>query len=108
MLKKQKVYPAKRMQFNRAFTLIELLVVIAIIGILSGFVYTMMSNGINAAKDAKRKADVDSIQKALLAMQIAGKPMPGTACTFGEGTTPCSTIFTGDSSLAPYLPDRTG
>lgn len=89
---------------HNGFTLIELLVVLAIIGILSGFVYTMMSGGINAAKDAKRKADVDTIQKALLAMQIAGKPLPLTACTFGGGATPCSTIFTGNSDLTPYLP----
>ncbi|MFA5431916.1 MAG: prepilin-type N-terminal cleavage/methylation domain-containing protein [Candidatus Paceibacterota bacterium] len=49
-----------------AFTLIELLVVIAIIGILSGLIVISMNASINSANDAKRKANIDAIRKALV------------------------------------------
>lgn len=48
------------------FTLIELLVVIAIMGIFSGVILITMSGATNFANDAKRKANLDSIKKALL------------------------------------------
>lgn len=46
------------------FTLVELLVVITIIGILSAIGMASFSNVQNKAKDAKRRADVDSVVKA--------------------------------------------
>ena len=52
-----------------AFTLIELLVVIAIIGILSGLIIVGMSNATNSANDAKRKANIETIRKALMMYQ---------------------------------------
>ena len=51
---------------KKAFTLIKLLVVIAIVGVLSGFVFVSMTSAINAAKDANRKADLATLEKALL------------------------------------------
>lgn len=47
------------------FTLVELLVVIAIIAILAVVGITIFSNTQQGARDARRKADVDSIAKAL-------------------------------------------
>lgn len=47
------------------FTLIELLIVVAIIGILSGVGVVAFSGIQQSARDAKRKADVDAISKAL-------------------------------------------
>jgi prepilin-type N-terminal cleavage/methylation domain-containing protein len=62
----KKAYSMKFAPFNRAFTLIELLVVIAIVGVLSGLVFVSMNGAINAAKDAKIKADMSTVEKAIL------------------------------------------
>ena len=49
----------------RGFTLIELLVVIAIIGILSAFIVPSLASVRSKARDAKRIADIQSLQLAL-------------------------------------------
>ncbi|MDD4409663.1 MAG: prepilin-type N-terminal cleavage/methylation domain-containing protein [Candidatus Pacebacteria bacterium] len=51
---------------KQAFTLIELLVVIAIIGILAGFIIVSMGSAQGAASDARRKADINQLSKAIL------------------------------------------
>ncbi|MDD4409573.1 MAG: type II secretion system protein [Candidatus Pacebacteria bacterium] len=51
---------------KKAFTLIELLVVIAIIGILAGFIIVSMSSAQEAASDARRKADINQLSKAIM------------------------------------------
>lgn len=63
----------------KAFTLIELLVVIAIIGILSGFIFVSLSGALDAAQDAKRKADVASIEKAIMVYKTLGNPLLDTS-----------------------------
>ncbi|MFA5087347.1 MAG: DUF2341 domain-containing protein [Candidatus Paceibacterota bacterium] len=50
----------------KAFTLIELLVVIAIVGILAGFIFVAMNGAINSAQDTKIKADMATIEKAVM------------------------------------------
>lgn len=50
---------------SSAFTLIELLVVIAIIGILSSFVFVSMNSAQDIAYDARKKADVNQLSKAV-------------------------------------------
>lgn len=52
-------------KMNKAFTLIELLIVIVIIGILALAVFFNYLNSLKSGKDAKRKSDLASIQKAL-------------------------------------------
>jgi type II secretion system protein G len=79
---------AFKLENRKAFTLIELLVVIAIVGILSGFLFISMSGTISSANDAKRKADVDQIRKALLmyAASAGSYPTDGTVtpCQIGN------------------------
>jgi type II secretion system protein G len=92
----------------KGFTLIELLVVIAIVGILSGFIFVSMTSAINSAKDAKRKADLSSIEKALL---VYGANHGGSYPYSALDTYPCN--LTGStnlctntnlsSALSPYL-----
>lgn len=50
---------------SKGFTLIELLVVIAIIGILSTVILSSLSSSRERARDAKRKADLNTIRTAL-------------------------------------------
>jgi prepilin-type N-terminal cleavage/methylation domain-containing protein len=81
-----------------AFTLIELLVVIAIVGVLSGFTFVSMNNGLNAGKDTKREADVGNISKSLLAWQANNSassfPISTTACNITGVTNPCPSQVT--------------
>lgn len=50
---------------NSGFTLVELLVVVAIIAILSVIGLTIFSGAQANARDARRRADIDAISKAL-------------------------------------------
>jgi prepilin-type N-terminal cleavage/methylation domain-containing protein len=87
----------------KAFTLIELLVVIAIVGILTGFIFVSMNNAVVSAKDAKRKADLANLEKALLAYSTQNNnAYPSTdsyPCTIGTGGT-CTNLA---ASLSPYM-----
>ncbi len=55
----------KKFQITSGFTLLELLVVIGIISILLGFGAVSYSTSQKKARDAKRKADLQAIQKVL-------------------------------------------
>jgi prepilin-type N-terminal cleavage/methylation domain-containing protein len=93
---------------KQAFTLIELLVVIAIIGILSGLIVISMNGSINSANDAKRKANIDAIRKALVIYgALNGNVYPVEAgCNIGAlgGSNPCSTLISKISDLLPSPP----
>ena len=51
--------------FRRGFTLIELLVAIAILGVLAGLITGNFFNSLKKGRDARRKQDLENIQKAL-------------------------------------------
>jgi prepilin-type N-terminal cleavage/methylation domain-containing protein len=88
----------------KAFTLIELLVVIAIVGILSGFIFVSMNSAITASKDAKRKADLSAIAKAISmysAQNGGALPSTGTSCDVCNGCLgACADLYT---NISPYL-----
>ncbi len=53
------------MKKTKGFTLIELLVVIAIIGLISSMSLIVLRGKVMAARDAKRRADIATLQSAL-------------------------------------------
>jgi prepilin-type N-terminal cleavage/methylation domain-containing protein len=109
-MKRRKAYPMKSLPFNRAFTLIELLIVIAIVGILSGFVIVSMNGAINSAKDARRKADLSTISKAILeysAQNNNAYPYTATTtacnlCNNDSCSNPCTGFY---ANIQPYMPN---
>ena len=95
----------KTININKAFTLIELLVVIAIIGILSGLIIVGMNNATNSANDAKRKANIETIRKALMMYQAnngGNYPVQATQCDINNSPSGCTNLA---ALIAPYLPN---
>ncbi|MBP7770824.1 MAG: prepilin-type N-terminal cleavage/methylation domain-containing protein [Candidatus Pacebacteria bacterium] len=85
------------MRSTKGFTLIELLVVIAIIGILASIVMVSLSGAKEKSRDARRQADIKSIQLAL-SLYYSDNGMYPRNIYAGAGTAPAS-------GLAPtYLP----
>ncbi len=80
--------------FKKGFTLIELLVVVAIIGLLATLAIISFGTARTKARDAKRLADIKSLQSALELFNNdnAGYPT-GAARVLGTGTSVrlCST-----------------
>lgn len=68
---------------NKGFTLIELLVVIAIIGLLASIIAVSVNSTRAKARDARRKADLDEIYKALMLYYDDHGYLPITN-TYGE------------------------
>ncbi|QQG43936.1 MAG: type II secretion system protein GspG [Candidatus Roizmanbacteria bacterium] len=49
----------------KGFTLLELMIVIAILGILASFISGNLINSLKKGRDARRKSDLEQIQRAL-------------------------------------------
>jgi len=77
---------------SKSFTLIELLVVIFIIGLLAALVTSNVSRSRMKGRDARRKADLNSIRTAVETYAMENGTMPGncgtTACYSNDTTWP--------------------
>ncbi|MCX6806524.1 MAG: prepilin-type N-terminal cleavage/methylation domain-containing protein [Candidatus Berkelbacteria bacterium] len=75
---------------SKSFTLIELMVVIFIIGILTTLIMVNLSEARARSRDARRKADVDSIRAALEMYYEVKGSYPGIANTIYESYRSCA------------------
>ena len=96
------------MKFRRGFTLIELLVVIAIIGILSAVVLTSLNSARDKSRDARRKAELAEIQKAIemYANDYGHYPCENASLCSEQSKNANGEIGEGsglDTLLAPYM-----
>lgn len=72
----------------RGFTLVELLVVVAIIAILAIIALTIFTGVQKNARDARRRADIDSIAKTMEANNQNGTYLPLAASQFSSSVIP--------------------
>lgn len=70
----------------KGFTLIELLVVVAIIGILATVVLTSLNTAREKARDAKRLADIRTIQNAMELYYLDNGRYPGSGWYYSNAT----------------------
>ncbi len=69
---------------KQAFTLIELLVVMVVIGVLTALIVPNYMSARERARDAKRKSDLDQIQKALEMYKMDNAQYPNLLPACGE------------------------
>lgn len=89
---------------KKGFTLIELLVVIAIIGLLSTLAIISLRSARVEARDAKRRADIATLQSALAVYHDRNDKYPLSTCIEIEAKFYClSTQAAGDPYWIPSL-----
>jgi type II secretory pathway pseudopilin PulG len=89
------------MKNNQAFTLIELLVIIAIVGILVGLIVISLGNARETANDARRKADINQLVKAVMIYKTdnTDTSLPiANACSIGNDCPAELSTVLGDAS----------
>lgn len=85
---------------SRGFSLLELLVVIALIGMLAAIVLSVLSGAQRDAKDKRRIADIQQLQKALELYHIDHSGYPKESEGF-NGNISENELF--QAALEPYL-----
>ncbi len=91
---------------KQGFTLIELLVVVSIIGILATLIVANLNAARSRARDAVRKADMNSVRTALrLYYNDVGSYPAATAIVWGEPFSSGSTVYMNALPKDP-LPDH--
>lgn len=93
---------------KKGFTLIELLVVIAIIGILSSVVVVSLNSSRAKARDAKRIADMDGIQKALIMYFDSNNAYPATLAAMVPTFLPSAPVAPNNGETYSYAKSHDG
>lgn len=81
----------------KGFTLIELMVAIAIVAVLATIGFSLFQNAQGAARDARRRGDIDAISKALETNfdAVAGTYVAPATTMFTGGVVPADPLNTG-------------
>jgi len=87
-------------QTTKGFTLVELMVVIAVLGMLSAIVMTVLSDAQRDAKDKRRVADLQQLQKALELYYVDHRSYPKQS-EFANGNVATNPVF--QELMAPYM-----
>lgn len=85
---------------RRGFTLIELLIVISIIGVLSSIVLASLDSARTRARDARRMADLHSLETAIVLYLVTNGSFPNND-TSGSTAGDWSAAY--KAQLAPYI-----
>lgn len=72
------------MKLHKGFTLLELMIVMVILGILASLLTGQYLSSLKKGRDAKRKADLEQIQRALELFYEDKKAYPTFAFTWGK------------------------
>ena len=96
---------------RKGFTIIELLVVVAIIALLASAVIALFSSARARSRDAKREADIKTLQNALALYstntRIYPNPTPGAGiCLTGSEAISTALINAGAISAIPLDPQQ--
>lgn len=90
---------------KKGFTLIELLVVIMILGILAALITGNFFTSLKKGRDAKRKADLEQIQRALEMYYEDKKTYPTFSFPFGSKLCETATCGVNEKVYMQKVPD---
>jgi len=90
------------LKIKNGFTLIELLVVMVIIGLLAGLILPNFMSARERARDARRKSDLEQIQKALELYKMDKSPPVYPASLDFNSAAFCGSSWSGGGNV--YLP----
>ena len=89
---------------KKGFTLIELLVVIIILGVLAALITGNFFTSLKKGRDAKRKADLEQIQRAL-EMYYEDKRVYPDSLSFGNSLCETTSCLSGEKIYMQKLPN---
>lgn len=92
---------------NSGFTLVELMVAISIVAVLAAIGFTLFQTTQSSARDAKRRADMDSVATALETRFDASAstyPAALSADWFSDRSVPVDSLNTGDYIYSVVIP----
>jgi prepilin-type N-terminal cleavage/methylation domain-containing protein len=90
---------------KKGFTLIELLVIILIIGLLASILIVSMTGAVNNANDARRKADLNQLVKAISMIKVSNDFSNQEECNLGSNCTEIEQKLAAQGILIPKDPN---
>lgn len=89
---------------KKAFTLLEILIVIVILGVISSFIIGNFITSLKKGRDARRKSDLEQIQKAL-EMYYEDKKSYPSSLSFGNKLCETAACISGEKIYMQRVPN---